>query len=456
MRLGRAAKAGIALALLVAVGYGGLKAYVYFQARGALKQFIAVVSPFAFVQYGGIGSTLHRGAVHLTNVRVTPNGMSEGITVDRLTLEPGGLWTLLSLRRRLDARDFPESLGIEAQGVTIPLDGDLVRKVEALAKAHGPNPGAAPGAPHCAGLSTFGPGHLRKLGYQSLVSNLQVRYHYDRGASRLQIDMEGATHDLSSVTLAMTLKGPIRLPRAGTLRTMPQIPELTFVYKDVGYTERLKRYCAQATGTSVEDYIKSEVSQSPEAFQQQWGFSPGPGLREAYRSFLTAPGELYVRIAPSSDFPASGMALHKPDDLLAMLNPTVKVNGQRVDDLSFNVLEPTQLAAQEQPVDAGAPAASADAGSAPAPGPRPRARRAYEDVPTASTRERKYQNIAVDDLPKSVGEYVRLTVGGDHVREGSLTRVLNGVAYVEVRLAASNTIVVQIPFGNIVTAEVLR
>jgi len=237
---------------------------------------------------------------------------------------------------------------------------------------------------------------------------------------------------------------------------MPQIPERTFVYKDVGYTERLKRYCAQATGTSVEDYIKSEVSQSPEAFQQQWGFSPGPGLREAYRSFLTAPGELYVRIAPSSDFPASGMALHKPDDLLAMLNPTVKVNGQRVDDLSFNVLEPTQLAAQEQPVDAGTPAASADAGSAPAPGPRPRARRAYEDVPTASTRERKYQNIAVDDLPKSVGEYVRLTVGGDHVREGSLTRVLNGVAYVEVRLAASNTIVVQIPFGNIVTAEVLR
>ena len=72
MRMGRAAKIGLASALAIAVGYAGLKAYIFFQTRDALKQFIALASPFVVVQYGGIGSTLHRGAVHVTNVRITP------------------------------------------------------------------------------------------------------------------------------------------------------------------------------------------------------------------------------------------------------------------------------------------------------------------------------------------------------------------------------------------------
>lgn len=456
MRMGRATKTGLAAALAIAVVYAGLKAYIFFQTRDAFKQFIALASPFAFIQYGGIGSTLHRGAVHVTNVRITPNGMSEAVTLERLTYDPGGLWALLSMSRRLEARELPESLSIEARGLAVGLDGELTGRIEALAKARAPGAGGAGGAAHCAGLSTFGPGHLRTLGYQSLVSDFTLTYQYDRAASQLRMNVDGITRDLSSATFSMITKGPISMARAAGARGAPKVSEITMTYKDAGYTERLKRYCAQASGKSVEDYINAEVSQPPEAFRQQWGIVPGPGLREAYRNFLTQPGEVYVHIAPTTELAEAAASVFKPDELLAQLNATVKVNGQRVDDLSFSLGEPVQVAAKDE-----ASSASADNATAPVEGiseggQRPRARRAYEDLPTANTREMKYRSVPVDELEKIVGEYVRLTVGENRVREGSLTRVMNRTAYVEVRLAASSTIVVQIPFANIKTAEVLR
>ena len=453
--MGRAAKIGLMAALAVAVSYAGLKAYIFFQTRDALKQFIALASPFVFVQYGGIGSTLHRGAVHVTNVRITPNGMSEAVTLERLTYDPGGLWTLLSMSRRLEAREVPESLAIEARGLTIGLDGELMGRLEALAKSRAPEMFAVGSAAHCAGLSTFGPAHLRKLGYQALVSDFTLTYHYDRTASQLRMNVDGITRDLSSATFAMTTKGPISMARAAGARGMPKVNEITMTYKDAGYTERLKRYCAQASGKSVEEYINAEVNQPAEAFRQQWGMVPGPGLREAYRIFLTQPGEVYVHLAPPADFSAAAANLARPEELLAQLNTTVKVNGQRVDDLSFSLGAPVQVAATDQ-ASGTKPEETAPVEGITEGGERPRARRAYEDVPTAGTREMKYQAVPVEELEKIVGEYVRLTVGENRVREGSLTRVMNRTAYVEVRLAASSTIVVQIPFANIKTAEVLR
>jgi len=455
MQIGRAAKTGIAVALVLALVYGGLKGYVFLQTRNALKQLIAVASPYAFVEYGGIGSTLYQGAVHVTNVHVTPRGYSDGVTVARVTLDPGGLWQLLSLSRRLDARDYPASLGITTKGVTIALDGDLVRDIEKRASARAPGGGAV-GMQHCGGLSTLGPQHLRKLGYQVLVSDTQLRYHYDRRTSQLKLDLDGTTHDLSSATLSVTVKGPIAIPHAGTVRAFPRISELTIDYKDGGYTERLKRYCAQASGTTVEDFIKAEVGQSDDSFANQWGVVPGPGLREAYRNFLEKPGEIYLRIMPSADAYSANLKLQKIDDLFASLNPTVKVNGERVDDLSFRIPGLTRLAAAKSSESSATDSAPAVANGASHAGPRPRARRAYEDVPTATTDDMQYHAVAVAELGKSVGEYVRLTVKGNRVREGTLTRALNQVAYVEVNLAPGSTVVVQIPFERIQSAEVLR
>jgi len=454
--MGRAAKIGLAAALAVAVSYAGLKAYIFFQTRDALKQFITLASPFAFVQYGGIGSTLHRGAVHVTNIRVTPNGFSEAVTVERLTYDPGGLWALLSMTRRLEARELPESLAIEAHGIAVGLDGELMGRLEALAKSRAPGMVAASSAAHCTGLSTFGPAHLRTLGYQSLVADVTLTYHYDRVASQLRMNVNGTTRDLSSTTFATTMKGPISMARAAGARGMPKVSEITMSYKDAGYAERLKRYCAQASGKSVEEYISAEVNQPPEAFRRQWGIVPGPGLREAYRSFLTQPGEVYVHLAPPADFSAAAANLARPEELLAQLNTTVKVNGQRVDDLSFSLGEAVQVAAKDEANPAGADKAVAPAETTTEGGGRPRVRRAYEDLPTAGGQEVKYQAISLDELPKSVGEFVRLTVGQNRVREGNLTQVLNRTAFVEIRLAAGSTIVVQIPFTNIQRAEVLR
>ena len=134
MKLGRGAKLGIATLLGLALIYGGLKSYVYVQSRDALKQVVALASPFVSIQYGGIGSTLWQGAVHVMDVKFSPVNMDDSVVIERLTLDPGGLWSLLTLSRRLEAREFPASLLVDFQSVTVDLNGELMRALEKFSK----------------------------------------------------------------------------------------------------------------------------------------------------------------------------------------------------------------------------------------------------------------------------------------------------------------------------------
>jgi hypothetical protein len=204
----------------------------------------------------------------------------------------------------------------------------------------------------------------------------------------------------------------------------PLLRAFDVVYQDLSFTDRLKRYCTQASGLSVEKYIESEVNRFAADYRTQWGLVPGPGLRQAYREFLTKPGEVRLQITPSVELDMQALQLFKPEDIVSMLNLSVSVNGKAVTDLSM-------LPAPSTPT---------------RPAPSPAAAPGF----VAS----EFRAVPTPDLDRHIGKTVRLHLTHGGTREGRLLQVLDGMARVE-RHLPGGTMALAIPLRQIERVEVL-
>jgi hypothetical protein len=267
----------------------------------------------------------------------------------------------------------------------------------------------------------------QRLGYQSLVFDLSLGYRFQRGGGPLQVKTEWRTREHGVATVNLDFVG-VSSNLRGVMATQPLLRTLEAVYQDLSFTDRLKRYCAKASGITVEQYIDSEVNRNAAAYQAQWGFVPGPGLRQAYREFLTKPGEVRVQMSPPVELDLQSLRMFKPEEIVSMLNLRVSVNGKAVTDLSV-------LPSPSTPT---RPALSA----APSPGAAPGfAASAFRAVPTA-------------DLGRHIGKTVRVHLTHGGTREGQLLQLLDGMARVERRLPGG-TMTLAIPLRQIERVEVL-
>ena len=85
----------ILILLLIAVGYGGVKGYIYYKVKTRMDNLAIQVSPWMGIEYKGISSTLG-GTVTLENLTLRPKAFDDYIQIDQLTLTTPDLGFLLS------------------------------------------------------------------------------------------------------------------------------------------------------------------------------------------------------------------------------------------------------------------------------------------------------------------------------------------------------------------------
>lgn len=415
----------LALLLLPVVIYLGLKFMIYRNTKSSLEQLTAMAAPFMSVRYDGIGSSLG-GAVQISNVKLQPNNLNDVIRIKNIEIQTPGLWFLLTGKDKLSEGDFPESMRLSLEGVAVDMDGPMMGMLDKLLEADAGEYSVA----HCGGIQALGPRLYRKLGYNSLVSDIRLGYELDKKSARLHVRTEWNTEDMSLFNVDLFFAG---VPGAAKdmAQFSPRMTEAKAYYKDVAYTERLKRYCASASNISVEDYINAEVGQESSSFAQQWGLVPGPGLREAYRQFLTAPGEIRFEMRPSEGIDPANMNLFRPEDLVAMLNATLTVNGTPVTDLSFQ-LKPKTVAKASENADPGVSSTS------------------EERVAQKSG----YQVVRNTELPKYIGRSIRIREKRAAVREGVLAEVSATQVTLE-RRYGGGSVTFKVPIKEIEKVEVL-
>ena len=325
------------IALIVLLVYGGLKGLVYYKFKDAVDSTSAQMRIFATLRYESISSSLLDNSVTIHKVSILPTGFEDSINVDEITLQTQSLSYLLSgldsIRGSGRGGEFPERLNITMNGLKIDLYGSMVDKLEqALSQLNGIIKDKIQTA--CGSKLYLGPAEYRDMGYDILDSNL--RFAYTFATDGINVAMDWSTKDMASATLKMKMSGPSRASTMAMISNPPQLEELTISYHDLSYTQRSNEYCTkQGKYNNVEDYIAAASNQDDAAYALQWGFVPGPGIKQAYKDFLANPDNIKVSIRPPKGFNQNTIGLYKAEDMVSVLNLEIIVNDKPVRDLSF-------------------------------------------------------------------------------------------------------------------------
>lgn len=412
--------------LVAAAVYGAIKAYIYFSIKGEVDTAIVHASPFAGISYRGISSDI-RGKVSVNGIEVNLPNQSLPLRIDALRLEGPGIGFLFDMAAGFKDERVPRWMYITLNRVELPDMQDL----------------ALPGFPVETGALNW---ELEPCGLAGLLRHaaplrsdtypmmltLRLGYRFDRlsssGDLELSYDMPGG----ESMTVELEV-ADMPQPGAMMLGVAPKLEKLNFSYVPVaGPLKRELGKCAENSGQSDAMYVEKLLTQPTDKLVKELGFAPGQGLRKAIEDFLLAPGEIRVEAGPVDDVLQTASAQYPPQQLIKLLNLALNVNGEAIDDLSFEVAAPAEYTGSGE---TGSEASGAD--------PEKRIRARFIETQPA-------------ELKNYLGRDVRLVINGhDSPQRGVLISVHDKEANVEKRVLRGK-MTLHVPLEDIVQIEVMR
>lgn len=439
--MGRVRNLAIALVLLAGLGYLGVKGYIHYQVTSALDRTIAKAGPFAVVEYGGVSSSLS-GSVSVEDVTV--RAFNDEVRMAAVELHTPNLLYVLSMVSDLEQGEPPESLEVRVRDVSLDLNGSLMSFLDSALRAKAPRLPARNNP--CGGRVVFGPAQWREMGYSRLVSDLRMRVDTDDSEAGLGFAVQATTEDMGSLSVDVRVSGVQPSLRGAPRAQDALLKRLEVVYRDASYTRRLVEYCARVADTDAEGYVRSVVGADDRYFMHTWGVVPGENLRAAYGRFLREPSEIRVLAQPDSPVQLATLHLYSPDDMVALLDLQVAVNGEPVDQPRFT-MRPELLTPG-----AGAPALSAlpGMGSAPSVSASPRPAPAVKNEP----RTLAFRAVDKNTLGRYVGRTVRIMTARNQEREGILMATDEDRVVLERRMYGGS-MSVPVPLREIERVEVL-
>lgn len=434
-----------ALLLAPVVLVGLVTYYIRGEARQLVEQTVAALAPFAEIRHSGVSVTLG-GDVRVHGIDIRPRIVNDSVRIEAINVETPGLWYLLTGTDELREGKLPANARIELRGVEVGLSGAIADALDRFLAMAVQTGGTAPMS-NCGDVGYLDIKTHRRLGYANFVFDIGAGYRLDSRRGPLIVQAEWRTRDLATASVELEFSGAA-LKVNEMLASDPRLRRFSLRYQDLSFTDRLKLFCAQAAGITPEQYLEREFDRSDATWQAQWGFVPGSGLRAAYRDFLQRPGEIVIEGTPPNEIDLQAMRLFKPQDVAAMLNLRVNVNGKPVNDLSMTVMDDENVAAAPTPAPVTAPRAT------PMPVEKPAPATAKPAPTPAPTTTDGYRTITARELGAHIGATVRLRLVRGVVREGSLLQVTAGTARVERRYQGGSMTLV-IPLNEITHAEVL-
>lgn len=430
------------LVLLVIAGlaYAGIKAYLYHSLKSEMDQLAGQFSLFGQLEYGGLSSSIS-GSLSVHDLKLRVHGMDDEARIKSIRYQTPNLWYLLQDSKQLENGRIPERLNLDIEGLTLNLFGEFTDRLEEVIsqlniQLHGINP-------LCGGRLFFGPSELRDMGYEEITTDMQIGYRFDAPNARLILDIASNTRDMAAVSLQGIINGINDTSFVSLIQPGSQLrlDRVTVNYTDKSYTRRQVDFCARLSKLEVNEYIEAEANQKPGYYGYLWGIVPGPGLRQAYRVFLSYPGQIDLSFELPEAVTPETVALFKPEDIPGLLNLKLSINGDPVTDLRFSFYQRQQLGVSSKIENL-----FTQPGSAPTSQPS----REKKIVHYATS----YHVVPVSDLKKYVGEEVRLQTRSGQARLGFLTDISSKVAQVEQRVHGGK-FTMQVPVSSITSAEVL-
>ena len=416
--------------IVVAAVYLGLKGFVYFQTKSKVDDLVKQASLFADITYGGVSSDLLKGSVSVDNIRVTPKTLQDALEIRQLTMQGDGPGFLFSDTSKM-SQQTPKFLLVAVRGLRLGLDGEMFQSFNTMAvqQAQANN---LPVAKTCEFGSSVSGDDLKAMGYEAIYADATMTVSHDKIDNSTSMNMDLSMEDMGSFDMSMSMIG------GGSPMMMamqPQIDEIRFVYSvDDEYLKGVKKYCTQKLGMDEVAYIKMIAEASDDDYKKYYGFAPGPGIRNAIKTFMVSGGDIDIRMRPSKDMNPMLLQQVRPQDMLGMLGVTVYVNKQPIQDLSF------ELDDSYNAMFGGQPAVVEEK---------------KEEVKKKKRVVYTFQDTPIAQLPQYIGARVRLETKDGKDREGTLISLSKQTAHIEQRLGGGK-FAVHVPLEDIKNLQVHR
>ena len=416
-----------ALLALLALA-AGINGYVHHQFKTNIDSTLRSIRPFAQIKYSDLSTSIISGKVELKNVRISANFLPETLTLGNITLETPGFAYMLNGPDKAKKGEFPEHLGFAIDDFYLDLHGETAQWLDRLVKRM--QPVYASERKLCAGKSIFGPSDYKEMGYTRLRSHMRMAYDFNKNNKSLNIQITAGTHNMGDVEAVINIVNISSMSSNEVMQAgMPQLANVEINYKDQTYAPRIVKYCSALSNMKKEDFINAEIKQSDKYFYMIWGFAPGHGLREAYKDFLLKPDLVTLTMAPGKEFNPMMVANMSSNEIMDALNVHLKINGLPIEDLSFKV-PPKRFTENFERRLATALDFDSLLRGEPIKAPAPvKETKVYKKAPA------KYHKISLSQIPKHVGNFVRITTKNGNHRKGRLMRLDVNNLYVEKKVS---------------------
>ena len=434
------------------VAYGGVKAYIHYKVKKQVDRLVAAAAPFAYIEYGSIGSDLH-GGVMINDLVVYPRGVNDAVKADQLKIITPGLGFVLTGSDTIKRGELPERMGLALQGARLNLNGRLVKTLE---QAEAAQLGQEPeGSLACRLSNRFVTAKYRELGLEELVLDTGVSFERGVSASQLVFKMDYSIHGAEQAEFTMTLDGFGDSVMSVALAP-PQLGSVKMNFRpDAEFSRKTLEYCSEQHGVDLQTFINTVFDQSDEQYMRDLGFVPGPGIRAALKELMQNAGELSIVAQPTSTLDMKTVHLYKPEDWPDLFGLIVRVNGKEVTDLSFRLpaIDPAkkgekQSAAfslpgmdflnQKQQVTE-----------------RPRELKQPSSTRRSSSGRPRYRTVTLGEIDTLTGREVRISTVDGKRRSGRVLSVKKGIISLEMRMHGG-TLSTRVPINTTGKIEVLE
>ena len=303
--------------LMAALGYGGAKFYLHKEVSDAMDMAVLMVSPYANVEYDGVGSTLS-GELTVDGVRINVDGFRDDITIERIGINTPSFLSLIELSdlASMQGDSMPEYFGFLVEGLRIPANADYYEKLYDFAlRARGVTDDTEP-AIECTGKYGFSPKALSALGYRDQVVSLSMIVRDDE--SQYSFDMKMSMDDMWDLDARISLAGNMMDEMSKGAMYRPKLRDMHVEFTDQSLNERVTEYCSKR-GLSAAETLSAQID-SFKFVGESNGIEFDEYMLEPYKEFLLGKSTLVVTARPSEPIAFSQIDLYKPSDVPALLN----------------------------------------------------------------------------------------------------------------------------------------
>lgn len=319
-------KVFIAVLLIPVILYGGIKGALWFSSKQAMDNLARNLSAFADLKYEKIETSL-QGSVTVNNLSLYSALIDDRVTIRAIKLKTDDIFSLLTLKNKINNNEIPKSLLIHIQGVEMNMDGNIAQTFTAPDTA--PNIGDNLATLACGNTKRFDAQALQDMGYHSILADFIFQFNYDESRRKMDLTFIENLDRLFSAKMTTTISNISQIPSFYTSSNLPRLGIVQVSYDDDTLTDRKITYCAKQNQSTEAEYIEKHVNLF-NLYLKQIGVNLGPELLSAYKETLVKPGSMDL----SLDFRGINDLMELTEipipDLIHNLSTELSVNGNPV------------------------------------------------------------------------------------------------------------------------------